>query len=88
MMSDKDRADQMGQTTREKIRQFIARIERLEGEKAELASDIREVFSEMKTFGLDTKVMRKIIALRKQDANERAEQEALLELYMEAADGV
>jgi uncharacterized protein (UPF0335 family) len=88
MMSDSDRADQMGQATREKLRQFIARIERLEGEKAELASDIRDVYAEMKTFGLDTKVMRKVIALRKQDANERAEQEALLDLYMEASDGV
>jgi len=67
---------------------FIARIERLEAEKAELASDIRDVYGEMKTFGLDTKVMRKVIALRKQDANERAEQEALLELYLEASDGV
>ena len=64
------------------------RIERLEAEKAELASDIRDVYAEMKTFGLDTKVMRKVIALRKQDANERAEQEALLELYLEASDGV
>ena len=88
MMSDADRADKMGQATREKLRQFIARIERLEAEKAELASDIRDVYAEMKTFGLDTKVMRKVIALRKQDANERAEQEALLELYLEASDGV
>lgn len=88
MMSDSDRADQMGQATREKLRQFIARIERLEAEKAELASDIRDVYAEMKTFGLDTKVMRKVIALRKQDENERAEQEALLDIYLEAADGV
>ena len=88
MMSDSDRADQMGQATREKLRQFIARIERLEAEKAELAADIRDVYGEMKTFGLDTKVMRKVIALRKQDAAERAEQEALLELYLEASDGV
>lgn len=88
MMSDSDRADQMGQATREKLRQFIARIERLEAEKAELATDIRDVYSEMKTFGLDTKVMRKLISLRKQDENERAEMEALLELYLEASDGV
>lgn len=88
MMSDSDRADQMGGATREKLRQFIARIERLEAEKAELASDIRDVFGELKTFGLDAKVVRKIIALRKQDANERAEMEALLELYLEAAEGV
>lgn len=84
MMSDSDRADQLGQATREKLRQFVARIERLEAEKAELASDIREVYAEVKTFGLDTKVMRKLVALRKQDANERAELQALLDIYQEA----
>jgi uncharacterized protein (UPF0335 family) len=83
MISDADRADQMGQATREKLKQFIARIERLEAEKAELATDIREVYAEVKTFGFDSKVMRKVIALRKQDAAERAEQEALLDMYME-----
>ncbi len=83
MISDADRADQMGQATREKLKQFIARIERLEAEKAELATDIREVYAEVKTFGFDSKVMRKVISLRKQDAAERAEQEALLDMYME-----
>jgi uncharacterized protein (UPF0335 family) len=83
MISDADRADQMGQATREKLKQFIARIERLEAEKTELATDIREVYSEVKSFGFDTKVMRKVISLRKQDAAERAEQEALLDMYME-----
>ena len=87
MLSDSDRADQMGQATREKIRQFIARIERLEGEKSEIAADIREVYAEMKTFGLDTKTMRRLIARRKLDALERAEQEALLGLYEEASQG-
>jgi len=82
MMSDNDRADQLGQATREKLKQFIARIERLEAEKAELAADIREVYAEVKTFGFDTKVMRKVISLRKIEAAERAEQEALLEMYM------
>lgn len=86
MMSDSERADSMGQATREKLRQFIARIERLEAEKAELAADIREVFGEVKSFGFDTKVMRKVIALRKQEAHERAEQEALLDMYMGALD--
>jgi len=83
MISDADRADQMGQATREKLKQFIARIERLEAEKAELATDIREVYAEVKTFGFDAKVMRKVISIRKQDAAERAEQEALLDMYME-----
>lgn len=82
MISDSDRAEHMGDATREKLRQFIARIERLDAEKTELAADIREVYSEAKTFGFDTKVLRKTISLRKVEANERAEQEALLDLYM------
>jgi len=84
MISDSDRADQMGQATREKLKQFVARIERLEAEKAELATDIREVYAEIKTFGFDTKVMRKIVSQRKKDPNEIAEEEALFDLYMGA----
>ena len=86
MLSDSDRADQLGQATREKLKQFIARIERLEAEKAELAADIREVYAEVKTFGLDTKIMRKVVTLRKQEPGERAEQEALLDMYMEVVE--
>jgi len=82
MLSDSDRADQLGQATREKLKQFVARIERLEAEKTELAADIREVYAEVKTFGLDTKIMRKVISARKKEAAERAEEEALLEMYM------
>ena len=85
MISDSERAESMGGATREKLRQFVARIERLEAEKAELAADIREVYAEVKAFGFDTKVLRKLISLRKQDADERAEQEALLDLYLEAS---
>ena len=87
MITDADRADQMGEATREKLQQFVARIERLEAEKSELATDIREVYSEVKSFGFDTKVLRKLVSLRKQDANERAEQEALLDMYFEAIEG-
>lgn len=86
MISDNDRADQLGQATREKLKQFISRIERLEGEKAELAADIREVYGEAKSFGFDTKVVRKVVTLRKVEASERAEQEALLEMYMEVVE--
>ena len=75
MLSDSDRADQLGQATREKLKQFVARIERLEAEKTELAADIREVYAEVKTFGLDTKIMRKVISARKKEAAERAEEE-------------
>lgn len=86
VMTDSERADNMGQATREKLKQFVARIERLEAEKAELAADIREVYAEVKTFGFDTKVMRKVIGLRKVEAAERAEQEALLDMYMGAVE--
>jgi len=55
MMTDDQRADSFGDATREKLKQFIARIERLELEKTELAADIREVYAEAKTFGFDGK---------------------------------
>ncbi len=81
-----DTVDSMGQATREKLKQTIARIERLEAEKAELAADIREVYAEAKSFGFDTKTLRKVISLRKVEAHEREEQEAMLDLYMGALD--
>lgn len=68
----------------EQLRQFVARIERLEEEKAALAADIREVYAEAKGNGFDTKVLRQVVRLRKIDAAERQEFEAVLELYMEA----
>ena len=86
MLTDTDRADQMGQATQEKLKQFIARIERLEADKAEIATDIREVYAEVKAFGFDSKVMRKVIALRKIEAAEREEQEAMVDLYMDAVE--
>lgn len=86
MVSEAGRQEQMGGATREKLRQMIARIERAEAEKAELTADITAIYAEVKAFGFDTKVLRKIISLRKQDVNERAEQEALLDLYMGALD--
>ena len=69
---------------RDQLRAFIERIERLEEEKAAIAGDIKEVYAEAKGNGFDTKVLRKIISLRKQDHAERMEQEALIELYMTA----
>lgn len=66
------------------LRAFIERIERLEEEKKTIADDIKEVFAEMKGTGFDTKTVRKIIKLRKQDQAERQEEESLLDLYMAA----
>ena len=68
----------------DQLKAFIERIERLEEEKAGIAGDIREIFSEAKGNGFDTKVMRRVISLRKKDRAERQEEEAILELYMQA----
>ena len=68
----------------DQLRQFIERIERLEEEKTALSADIREVYSEAKGQGFDTKIMRQVIRLRKLDTAEAQEQEALLDLYKHA----
>jgi uncharacterized protein (UPF0335 family) len=66
------------------LRAFIERIERLEEEKQTIADDIKEVFAEAKGTGFDTKAIRTILRLRKKDAAERQEEEAILDLYMAA----
>ena len=64
-----------------KLNTFVDRIERLEEEKRELATDIREVFAEAKAAGFDTKVMRQVLRLRKMDPADRAETEFLRDEY-------
>ncbi len=64
------------------LRSFIERIERLEEEKAALSDDVKEVYAELKGTGFDVGAVRQIVKLRKKDAHERQEEEALLELYM------
>jgi uncharacterized protein (UPF0335 family) len=66
------------------LRSIVERIERLEEEKAALAADIKEVYAEAKGNGFDTKILRKVIRLRKVDRVEREEEEALLDVYMAA----
>ena len=68
----------------DQLKAFIERIERLEEEKAGIASDIKDVYAEAKGTGFDTKAIRKIISIRKKDHAERQEEEAVLELYMQA----
>jgi uncharacterized protein (UPF0335 family) len=68
----------------DQLRAFVERIERLEEEKKAIADDIKEVYAEAKGNGFDTKVLRQVIRIRKQDRSERLEQEAILELYMAA----
>ncbi|MBZ0163761.1 MAG: DUF2312 domain-containing protein [Notoacmeibacter sp.] len=66
------------------LRAIVERIERLEEEKKTIADDIKEVYAEAKGTGFDTKALRKIVSLRKKDANERQEEEAMLDLYKAA----
>lgn len=69
---------------RDQLKAIIERIERLEEEKQAIAGDIKEVYGEAKANGFDTKTLRQIVRIRKQDSAERQEQEALLDLYMHA----
>ena len=68
----------------EELRQFIERYERLEAEKKDIADAQKEIMAEAKGRGYDTKVIRKLIAMRKRDKDDLAEEEAVLEMYMAA----
>ena len=76
----------VGGIANDRLRTIIERIERLEEEKAALAEDIREVFSEAKSAGFDVKILRQVIRLRKLESSDRQEQEAILDLYKRALD--
>lgn len=76
----------VGGIASERLRTIIERIEQLEEEKAALAEDIREIFSEAKAAGFDVKILRQVIRLRKLDNSDRQEQEAILDLYKRALD--
>ena len=66
------------------LKSLVERIERLEEERAALTGDIREVYSEAKGHGFDTKIMRQVVRLRKLDTADRQEQDAILDLYLSA----
>ena len=74
----------MADATDDRLRLLIERIERLEEEKKGIADDIRDVYSEAKAVGYDTKIMRQIVRLRKMDNNDRSEMEMILETYKNA----
>ncbi len=79
----KSGADAHG-VARDQLRAFIERIERLEEEKKTIADDIKDVYGEAKGTGFDTKILKKVIALRKKDEQERMEEEAILDTYLAA----
>lgn len=72
------------QFARDQLKSIIERVERLEEEKKTIADDIRDVYAEAKGNGFDVKALRTIVRMRKQDANARAEQQAILDTYMHA----
>jgi len=79
-------SNDVGGLAADRLRSLVERIERLEEEKAALAADIREIYSESKSAGFDIKTLRQVIRLRKLDRADRQEQQALLELYKRALD--
>jgi uncharacterized protein (UPF0335 family) len=83
-MTSETENDTSYRVTADELRQFVERVERLDAEKKDLAEQQKEVMAEAKARGYDTKVLRKIISLRKRDANDIDEEEAILDMYKEA----
>ncbi len=79
---DDETIQHMNETTREKLRQTVSKIERLEDEKKEVAEQIKDIYAEAKALGFDVKALRQVIRLRKVDRAEREEQEMILETYL------
>jgi len=77
-------AQSLTQTAQEKLRQLVTRIEKLEEEKKGIGDDVKESYAEAKAMGFDTKVLRQVIRLRKQDRQEREEREQVRDLYLHA----
>ena len=83
-MMDDDADFSNTQVSAGQLRAIVERIERLEEEKKEVADQIKEVYAEAKAHGFDTKILRKVVSLRKKDAEERQTEEAVLEAYLRA----
>ncbi len=76
--------DILNQAAQGQLKSIIERVERLEVEKGEVAEQIKEVYAESKGGGFDTKIIRKVVKIRKMDRAKRQEEEALLDLYLSA----
>ena len=88
MADDAASIDTISSTAQGKLKSIIERIERLEEDKAAVANDLKEVYAEAKGEGFDTKIVRKVVRLRKQDSAKRQEEEALIDLYISAIGGL
>ena len=82
----KERESSAARFAKDHLKAFVERVERLEEEKKALSDDIRDVYGEAKASGFDIKALRTIVRLRRQDADERREQEAILDTYLHALD--
>ena len=80
--------DVLNGTAQTKLRSIIERIERTEEDRAAVASDLKEIYAEARYAGFDTKILRKVIKLRKMDSAKRQEEEALVDLYVSAIGGL
>lgn len=76
--------DSVHTATKGQLKSFIERIERMEEEKQTVADDIKDIYGEAKAMGFDTKILKKVIALRKKDDQERQEEDQILDTYLSA----
>ena len=88
MADDSASFDTLSSSAQGKLKSLVERIERLEEDKAAVANDLKEVYAEAKGEGFDTKILRKVVRLRKADTAKRQEEEALIELYITAIGGL
>ena len=84
MPDDASSIDVLNGTAQTQLKTIIERIERLEEDKAGVMADLKEVYAEAKGNGFDTKILRKVVRIRKQDRAKRQEEEAILDLYLSA----
>ncbi|HEY5105994.1 MAG TPA: DUF2312 domain-containing protein [Caulobacteraceae bacterium] len=88
MADDSSSLTSINTTAQGKLKSLVERIERLEEDKAAVGADLKEVYAEAKGEGFDVKILRKVVRLRGQDTAKRAEEEALIELYISAIGGL
>jgi uncharacterized protein (UPF0335 family) len=89
VMSDEQATiDVLNASAQTQLRTIIERIERLEEDKAGVMADLKEVYAEAKGNGFDTKILRKVVRMRKQDKAKLSEEEALIDLYLSAIGGL
>lgn len=79
-----DNSQRIDPTTRSQLRAFVERIERLDEEAKALNDDRKDVYGEAKSFGFDTKILKRVVAARRQDRDQRMEEEAIFDTYMRA----